>query len=137
HTTTEEIGKTVGAGFEELYTFVTGAGAIPAGPPQAAYPGDFQPGGEVDVDLYVPIDGAPPAQGGIDFVTLPGGPVAKTSHRGPYDRVGAAYEALFTWVREHGRTPAGPPRELYLTGPDTVTEPADYLTDVILPLRAE
>ncbi|MFI7115362.1 GyrI-like domain-containing protein [Amycolatopsis sp. NPDC049868] len=137
HTTTEEIGNAVSAGFAELYSGVTGAGATPAGPPQAAYPADFKPGDEIGIDLYVPVTGTPPSRGGIDYVTLPGGPAAKTSHRGPYDQVGSAYDALFAWVREHGRTPAGPPRELYLNGPDTVTDPADYLTDVIVPLRAE
>ena len=27
-----------------------------------------------------------------------------------------AYEAVYRWAHEHGRQPAGPPREIYLDG---------------------
>ncbi|MEU3764869.1 GyrI-like domain-containing protein [Amycolatopsis keratiniphila] len=137
HTTTADIGESVGMGLDALYTFVSEAGTTPNGPPQAAYPGDFQPGEELDLDLYLPVSGGFPSQGDIDIVTLDGGPAARTSHHGPYDKIGAAYEAVYEWVRESGRQSAGAPRELYLCGPDSTPDPADYITDVVLPLRNE
>ena len=39
-------------------------------------------------------------------------------HEGPYAGMGAAYESIEGWLSEHGRSPSGPPREVYLTGPD-------------------
>ncbi|MFD6066098.1 GyrI-like domain-containing protein [Amycolatopsis lurida] len=137
HTTIADIGECVGAGYETLYAFVAEAGTAPSGPPQAAYRGDFLPGERLDLDLYLPIPGGLPAQGDIDIVTLAGGPAVRTSHHGPYDEISAAYEAVYEWVRESGRQPAGAPRELYLRGPDSTPDPALYVTDVVLPLRKE
>lgn len=68
------------------------------------------------------------------MVALPGGPVARTVHRGRYEDIGAAYEAIFRWIHQHGRHQAGPPREIYLTGPDSDVVPEDYLTEVVVPL---
>ncbi|MFJ8916419.1 GyrI-like domain-containing protein [Amycolatopsis sp. NPDC102389] len=136
-TTTAGLGECVGAGFEALYAFVSEAGAAPNGPPQAAYPSDFQPGEELDLDLYLPVPGSPRSRGDIDVVALPGGPAALTSHHGPYEEIGSAYEAVYEWVRLNGRQPAGAPRELYLSGPDGTLDPARYVTDVVLPLRSE
>ncbi len=49
--------------------------------------------------------------------TLEGCRVAAAVHEGPYDEVGAMYEALGAWVPAHGHAFAGPPRELYLNDP--------------------
>ncbi|WP_406601616.1 GyrI-like domain-containing protein [Lentzea miocenica] len=87
--------------------------------------------------MYLPISGTTVARGPIDVVVLPSGPVAQTFHRGSYDTIPAAYEAVFAWIREHGLHQAGPPRELYLTGPDTATSADDYLTEVVVPLRRD
>ena len=135
HTTTAEIGEAVGQGLKELFEFAAAAGAAPTGPPQLAYPGGFRPGAQVDLDLYLPISKAVPAQGTVDVVELPGGPVAQTFHQGRYDTIGAAYEAVFRWIHTTDHHRAGPPREIYLTGPDATSSPADYLTEVVVPLR--
>ncbi|SFR02053.1 effector-binding domain-containing protein [Lentzea waywayandensis] len=135
HTTTAAIGEAVGQGLKELFEFAVAAGAAPAGPPQLAYPGQFEPGAEVDLDLYLPISKAVSPKGAVDVVELPGGPVAQTFHQGRYDTIGAAYEAVFRWIHTTDRHRAGPPREIYLTGPDATSSPADYLTEVVVPLR--
>lgn len=135
-TTPAAIAATVGRGLQELYEFAAAASAAPAGPPQLAYPGPLVDG-EFDLDLYLPISGTPAARDAIDVVELPGGPAARTFHRGPYDTIPAAYEAVFEWIHEHGHHQAGPPRELYLTGPDTATGPDDYVTEVVVPVRRD
>ncbi|GLZ27935.1 hypothetical protein Lesp02_01250 [Lentzea sp. NBRC 105346] len=135
HTSTAKIGDAVGQGFKELYEFAARSGAVPTGPPQLAYPGEFEPYGEVDLDLYLPISRTPAANGDVDVVELPGGPAAQAFHRGGHEDISAAYEAVFEWIHEHGRHQAGPPRELYLNGPNDTSSPADYLTEVVVPLR--
>lgn len=135
HTSTARIGDAVGQGFKELYEYAAETGAVPTGPPQLGYPGDFELGGEVDLDLYLPISTTPPPRGSIDVVVLLGGPAAQTFHRGRYEDISAANEAVFERIHTHGHAPGGPPRELYLNGPDDVTSPADYLTEVVVPVR--
>ncbi|GGU50019.1 GyrI-like domain-containing protein [Lentzea flava] len=134
HTTAARIASAVGEGLQNLYDFASRSAVTPTGPPQLSCPA---PGEEVDLDLYLPISGRPAGTDVIDIVVLPEGPVATTFHRGRYDEIGAAYEAVFAWIREHGHQQAGPPRELYLTGPDTAATPGDYLTEVVVPLRRD
>ena len=47
----------------------------------------------------------------------------------------AAYDAITAWMGQQGREPAGAPWEAYWTGPDTVTDPAEYRTEVLWPIR--
>ncbi|SER69780.1 GyrI-like domain-containing protein [Lentzea albida] len=136
HTTAAGIAGAVGRGLQELYEFAADCSATPTGPPQLALAGPLTDG-DVTLDLYLPISATPAARGPIDVVVLPEGPAAQTFHHGRYEDIPAAYEAVFAWIREHGRHQAGPPRELYLTGPDTATNPADYLTEVVVPLRRD
>ena len=133
HTRTADIGDAVGQGFKELYEFAGRADAVPTGPPQLAYPGGFDPHGEMDLDLYVPISTAPAANGGIDIVDLPGGPAAQTFHHGRYQEIRAAYEAVFTLIHRNGHHHAGPPRESYLNGTESGLD--GHLTEVVVPLR--
>lgn len=65
---------------------------------------------------------------------LPAGPAATTIHQGPYDTLRAAYSALEAFVLEGGHTPAGAPWESYLTDPGEVPDPADWKTQVCMPL---
>jgi effector-binding domain-containing protein len=132
-TSAHDIAASVGGGLQDLYEFAAAAHAVPAGPPQLAYPGPVTDG-DFELDLYLPISGEVAGRAPVDIVDLPGGPAASTVHRGAYDEIPAAYEAVFEWVHSHGRTPGGPPRELYLTGPDEAESPEDYLTEVVVPL---
>lgn len=52
---------------------------------------------------------------------LPAGEVAWTAIAGAqceFPEILGAYDAVYRWAREHGRDPAGPPREIYLGGLD-------------------
>ncbi|MGW6442645.1 hypothetical protein [Lentzea sp. NPDC055074] len=57
-------------------------------------PGDFE------LDLYLPISGEVQDRSPVDVVPLPGGPAARTTHRGAYDETPAAYEAVLRYVTE-------------------------------------
>lgn len=64
---------------------------------------------------------------------IPGGPVAAVIHKGPYDEMGSAYEALATWITEHGHEIMGPTREIYMNHPDDVA-PTELLTELQWPI---
>ena len=65
---------------------------------------------------------------------LPGGLVAATVHRGPYDEEGPAYRAVEAWEQERGHVHAGPPREVYLTSPGEVSDPSQDVTEIQFPI---
>lgn len=73
-----------------------------------------------DIEVFVPVTPGFVPPPGIVVKTLPGGRVVSTVHRGPYEEVGGAYEALSEWIAGHEEEPAGPPRELYLNDPTEV-----------------
>jgi effector-binding domain-containing protein len=62
----------------------------------------------------------------------PGGRVARTAHYGPYDRLGAAHEAVMTWCRARGHETALPCWEIY---GDWHDDPSQLRTDVLYLLK--
>jgi effector-binding domain-containing protein len=65
---------------------------------------------------------------------LPGGKAAGCLHVGPYDQVGAAYQALQKWMEANGHTPSGVAYEFYLNDPQS-TPAAELQTQVVFPLK--
>ena len=133
----EHIGEDLGAGLAELYAEVEATGLHPAGPPAVTYLDRPVPGRPMDVDLGVPVmpgAGRAAPGAGARVVGRHSRPVARTIHRGDYAELGTAYEALEEWIFSHGYRTAGPPTETYLTGPDAVSDPAGYRTEVCVPV---
>ena len=64
---------------------------------------------------------------------LPACRALATVHRGPYERLPAAYEALAAGMKEEGIEPLAEPREVYLTNPEE-TSPEKYETEVLWPV---
>ena len=60
--------------------------------------------------------------------------VARTLHVGPYEDLGAAYRALTEWIDRNGLEAAGPVQERYLNGPGDGATPAEYRTEVEIPV---
>jgi len=71
---------------------------------------------------------------GVRGDELPGGLVATTLHRGPYDRLGEAYAALETWIDANGFRPRAAPWESYVTDPAENPEPSTWETEVFWPV---
>lgn len=120
--------------FEELYTFVASADVDPEGPPMARYHA-FGPE-VIDVEICLPVPSGTIGTGRIMASVLPAADVATIVHVGPYDREGAAYGALERWIALHGHVVSGPPRERYVIGPDAGVEPAEYRTEIEMPIDA-
>ena len=126
-----EAGRAMG----ELFGHLGRAGAAPAGPPFGQYHGAPTEDEEVDVEFCVPVSRPLSGAGRISGRLLPGGRVAYTLHCGAYDAVGPAYAALQRWIQEHGHECADAPREIYLVGPQKVTDPAELRTEIQWPIR--
>src|SRR5690348_1583148 len=82
---------------------------------------------EVGVELNSPFAGC----GEVIGSATPSGPVATTTHRGPYALLRRAHAAIRRWCEENGHTPAGPSWEIYGHWDDAWNDdPAKISTDV-------
>lgn len=108
-----------------------------AGPPFARY--HTRTDERMDVEAGIPTIKPLPGNAalGIESSALPAGPAIATVHRGAYEALSAAHEALARWARARGRSPAGGAWEVFLTNPVQERDPARWRTKVILPLRAD
>ncbi len=77
----------------------------------------------------------PADRGKIGARSLSGGRMLSVTHKGPFDKVGAAYQALMDAAAQRGLEAAGPTREVYLVGPGPGTAPREPVTEVMLPVR--
>lgn len=131
--TMEGIGDAMGQAFGEIMGYMGKAGVAPTGPPLCLYSEDFDPATGGEMQICMPVAPGAAGEGAVEATVLPGGRMASTMHRGPYDTLGQAYTAVIAWVEEQGHRPAGPMRDVYLTDPDH-TAPDEYLTEVLWPI---
>ena len=82
------------------------------------------------IEACLAVDGEIQELDEIHPLRIPGGPAITTIHRGPYQELGRAHEALGAWSQEHGREMTGC-YERFLTDPGETLDPADYQTEVI------
>lgn len=138
HTSFDKLGDTQGASMRSILSSVEPKGAWPTSAPFAVYHNaPFRPD-DVDVEFGVVLNDTSAAvglAGGMHAGELEPGPVAYTIHEGPYAGIGAAYDAVYDWIRKSGHRPAGPPRELYLIGPDQTKNPSEYRTEIEVPIH--
>jgi effector-binding domain-containing protein len=84
---------------------------------------DDRPAVEVGVEVRVPFT----PTGDVVASVLPAGPAAVAVHRGPYDQLGTAHDAVWEWCKANDRRPAGPRWEIY---GDWHEDPAQLETEV-------
>lgn len=91
---------------------------------------------DVDIEVAIPLNEDLSLPEPIKIRDLPGVETAASLiHRGPYEDIGEAYQALMTWCEQNGYELAGPDREVYLTSPPEVSDPADYVTELQQPVK--
>jgi effector-binding domain-containing protein len=129
----DQIGGWLPGVYQEVMTYLAGAGVAPAGPPFARY--DFHDH-TVDVEAGFPVSSPVPGYQRVTPSSLPGGPAAVTVHYGRYEDLTAAYSALAGWLKEHGRDADGPHWEVYYTDPQAEPDPTRWRTDLIVPYRS-
>ncbi len=89
--------------------------------------------GTANVEVAAPIVNKIPETEEIKCYILPGGKMAKTIHKGPYEECGPTYERLYKWIDEQGKKITGPVREVYLNDPREVG-PKETLTEIYAPI---
>lgn len=134
HTNLATIGNAIAQAFGTVVGAIGAAGAYPSGAPFIVYHQVIDEHTDGDIEICTPVppeSKAPP--GDVAWKQVPGGAVAATTHRGPYEEIGPAYHTVTGWIQDHGHTVTGPPREVYLNDPQLVA-PDDLLTEVQFPV---
>lgn len=135
--TRDELGEVLAECLPMVFGYVMENGLAPAGHPFVRY-NNMTPGLTFDIDAGIPLVEAPaklpPQESEIFAGELLGGPVATTVHKGSYESLSDAYAALEKWVAESTATAVGAPWEIYLTDPGEVPDPANWLTEVFMPI---
>lgn len=127
------IGKEVQEAFGTLMR-VVGPIGYGAGMPGVVYHEMVDEGTDSALEVFMPVARAFDPPEGVEVKTMPAATVAFTIHRGPYDRLGRAHDAVHEWIAENDREQVGAPVELYLNDPRAVG-PDEALTEVRLPIR--
>jgi effector-binding domain-containing protein len=90
---------------------------------------------QADFEAGFPVSAPLRAEGRVEPGELPGGRAAITVHRGAYEDLEGAHDAIGDWVLAHDHDPGGPVWEVYVSGPQQHADPARWETKVVWPLR--
>lgn len=127
-----KIQRVMGPGLAELMEVVAAQGIGPAGPWLSHHlrlvPDIF------DFEIAVPVLAPVTPAGRVKPGHLPAARVVRTTHRGDYDRLGAAWGELEAWIKTNGFTAGTSFWEVYRTGPETGEDASEWRTDLYRPL---
>jgi len=124
-----------------VWAFLEEHGSAPAGPP-------FSVRSYIEIDTPLPspepwalesgfpVDEALAAAAPIKVREFPATEAACLLYRGGYRDLSEAYLFLQAWIEASGRTPAGPPRELYHTDPIAELDVKNWRTEIQWPLKS-
>jgi effector-binding domain-containing protein len=124
------------AGYETLGAWMK-SGGTPTGPSFAIYYEDPEKTPAKDLTVKV---GFPTVKGakGTELVKvedMPEQQAAVVKFTGPYEASMEIYVNLYKWIGENGYEVAGPLCEFYVKGPGDKVQPAEYLTEIHVPVK--
>jgi DNA-binding transcriptional MerR regulator len=89
---------------------------------------------EMRVAVVIPTNSDIPDNERIQMVELPAvEQMASVVHRGSYDTIGLAYQALLKWIDRNGYELSGPNRGVYLQH-ERGGDPSDFVTEIQFPI---
>ncbi|WP_328868873.1 GyrI-like domain-containing protein [Streptomyces sp. NBC_00287] len=120
------------ASFSALTRIIDQQGITLLSPAFGLYHGS--PGETLDLEVGFVTDRAVRPEAGVVVGSLPGGRVARLTHRGSFDGLGSSWERLHSWMRAQG-LPAGEDRwEFYVTRPSPDMDPRELRTELNWPV---
>lgn len=128
-----DIRKVMGPAIGELYATVRAQGGTVTGP-WFSHHHRIAPD-EWDFEIGVPVAAPIRAAGRVVPGVRPVVRGARAVLRGGYEGMADGWGALLRWMAENGHAPAPDLWERYLVGPETSSDPADWRTELIRPVR--
>jgi effector-binding domain-containing protein len=129
----KELSKVVPDACGAVWSVVRSQQIIGAGRHVAVYLDD-----QINLEVGVELDAPFPGYGEVVGSVTPPGPVATTTHYGPYGLLHEAHEAIRLWCGKNGHTLAGPNWEVYGHWKDEWnSDPTKISTDIYYLLVAD
>jgi hypothetical protein len=129
------IGSAWGPALDKVWAFISNQPGLRAdGHNIFLYHHPKQPGGPILCDFGVEVTRTFDTVGEVYATETPGGEAAIAVHRGPYERMKEAHNAIEEWIAANGRASAGCSWEIY---GDPTPDPADTETMVVYLLRCD
>jgi len=130
----DRIGPDCEQAFGKLMGTLGPAGVAPIGPGLIGYPEeDFDPESFVAL-VGIPVAASLPAESGLKMVDFAGGRAAVGTLIGPYEGLSAAWRDVHTWISTQGLKIASMPYEVYRVDPMQAASPAEFETDIVVPV---
>ncbi len=131
------IAPDMGKAYQELWDYMEGNGAQATGECFALYhmksAEDFDPE-NIDVECGFSVAELIPDGGRVKGRTVEGALSATATHKGPYDTMCAAYDAVMKWAPENGYELLAGWRDYYINDPSNLP-PEEWLTEVTCPVK--
>jgi effector-binding domain-containing protein len=128
--------KDLGQLFGEIFAYLGQHRLNPVGPPIGIYHDKAFRERDADVEVAVPVGGPVPKGERVRAYELPAvDEMACLVHAGSYDSFGASYGQLMGWIEASGYRMVGPPREIYVRGPESGDDPSTYVTEIQVPVE--
>lgn len=108
-----EVGRAWKPALDQVWAFLRADSGLKPGHNLFLYHHPARRDEPMDVDFGVEVDRRFEAAGAVRCVETPPGDIAWTRHVGPYDRLGAAHDAVHAWCAAHGRKIGGASWETY------------------------
>ena len=127
-----DIRTVMGPGIQELMAAVAAQGIATAGPWFTHHlrmaPDIF------NFEIGVPVAAPVAPAGRVTPGLLAAATVARTTYRGGYEGLPAAWREFDAWITANGHTPAPDLMECYVAGPESGADPAAWQTQLVRPL---
>ena len=131
-----EVGYFCETLYAQLYRRLRQLGVACQGPEITLYHSEEYVETDIDMEVGIVVDAAvvaaPPGDEHVRFREEPGSELAAALvFEGPYSELMAPIQSLLKWIGVHGHSPAGPLRELHLSGPAHPENPAQQAPPII------
>ena len=124
----------MGPGIAEVTAAVAAQGAAVTGP---WFNRHFRrPTDTFDFEICLPVAAPVKPTGRVRPSELPAASVARTIYHGNYDGLGAAWGEFAHWIAANGHKAGAEFWEVYVAGPESSANPADWRTELNWPLAA-
>jgi effector-binding domain-containing protein len=127
-----DIQKVMGPGIEELMSTVSAQGVGPAGSWFTHHL--REPTDTFDFEISVPVTAPVAPRGRVEPGEWPAMKVARAVYRGPYEGLAGAWGEFDAWLKASGRVAAADLWEVYVAGPESGDDPANWRTELNRPL---
>lgn len=117
----DEMGVVISGQVDRLRTIAAAAGLTVTCHPFGIFHAPITDDSNGPLEITLPVDGLiEPADGDVRSYRLGGGPVAERFAEGKetdFPEILALYDEVHAWITSSGRTPVGPPREIWHNAP--------------------